>query len=534
MELRLAINNHIFEKIWKKIKKLPLTFIIIMLGIELSALATAVSYFHNIVVAYGDAESHLNISKRIIDSLTPGFAQMGGIWLPMPHILMLPFIWSDTLWRTGLAGALVSGISYVVSGYFLYKTTMLLTNNRLTSFMAFFVFATNPNILYLQSTPMTELPLIAFFILSSYYFIKFIKDTNNYVALMLASFFGFCATLTRYDGWFLVLFEAAFVVLLHIKRKFNWNELQGKVIFFSTLAFFGIALWMLWDYLILGDAFYFTNSQFSAKSQQQAWKARGELPAYHNIPVAFLYYFVTAMSNVGLIVTGLTLIGIVYYLMDKQQKGRVYVFILMSVPFIFNVFTMFLGQSVIFIPSITPTSFEWRLFNVRYGVMMVPFAAVFLSYAFQKSKTISRWLIVGLLIFQFGLFGIGYSRIISLADGTEGLSQEKQDYAELWFTKEYDGGLVLIDDFARTMSIIRSNVPMQNIIYIGTKPYWEISMVSPERYAKWIIMQRDDIVWTALYANKKEQDDLYKYYEKVYTSPNVLIFKRNTKLNAKN
>ncbi len=529
MQLNFTINWTILNKLRKFFSLFPLSYIVILLAVEASALATAYSYFNNYIVAYGDAESHLNISKRVIHSLTPGIAQLGGIWLPVPHILMLPFVWFDFLWRTGLAGSIVSGVCFVISSFFLYKTALLLTRSKLTSFIAFAVFATNPNILYMQSTPMTELPLIAFFILSTYYFIKFIYDSNNFVALTLAGFFGFCATLTRYDGWFLVMFEAMIIVLLHLKRKINWNELQGKVILFSTLAFFGIALWMLWDYLILGDAFYFTNSQFSAKSQQQSWLARGELPAYHNVVLAVIYYLVTAMSNTGVIILGVAIVGLVMYIQRTRHFNRIFVLIIMGVPFIFNVFTMFLGQSVIFVPSITPTDFEWRLFNVRYGVMMMPFVAFFVAYAFHKSSLIGKYMVTGMILFQFALFGIGYSRAISLADGTEGLSQYKQDYAEIWFTEKYDGGLVLMDDYARTMSVIRTTVPMQKIIYIGTKPYWEISLERPEKYARWIIMQKDDLVWSSLIDNPKKQGALYKYYEKAYTSPNILIFKRNEK-----
>src|SRR4051812_47166267 len=76
---------------------------VLVLSIIASVLATWYSYAHGIIVAYGDAESHLNIAKRVVDSLTPGFAQLGGIWLPLPHILLLPFVKFDFLWRTGLA-----------------------------------------------------------------------------------------------------------------------------------------------------------------------------------------------------------------------------------------------------------------------------------------------------------------------------------------------------------------------------------------------------------------------------------------------
>src|SRR5437899_2515328 len=79
----------------------------IVLSVSLAIVSTAYFFLHNNLIAYGDAESHLNIAKRVSGSLTPGFAQLGGIWLPIPHILLIPFVAIDPLWRSGLAGAII-------------------------------------------------------------------------------------------------------------------------------------------------------------------------------------------------------------------------------------------------------------------------------------------------------------------------------------------------------------------------------------------------------------------------------------------
>ena len=67
---------------------------------------------------------------------------------------------------------------------------------------------------------------------------------------------------------------------------------------------------------------------------------------------------------------------------------------------------------------------------------------------------------------------------------------------------------------------------MQNIIYVGTKPYWEVSLKAPEIYATWVVMQKDDSVWKSIAENPKVLGRLYKYFDKVYTSPKILIFKK--------
>ncbi len=509
--------------------------------------ATIYFFMHGLTLAYGDAESHLNIAKRVVDSLTPGLAQLGGIWLPLPHIFLIPFVYFNSLYRTGLAGSIVSGVCFVISSVFIYKLSYVVTKHKPASLFAAAIFMLNPNILYLQATPMTELVLLVFFILSTYYFVLFLYGTRRTVSFVAAAFFGFCATLSRYDGWGLVLMEAAIVFLFYLPYKFDWKKasgkfmekfgswrtLEGRVIMFATLAFFGILLWLGWCGLILGDPLYFAHSQFSASSQQNSWLLRGELPAYHHILVAIQYYAVTAAQNMGLITTVVAVIGLIFFLVDRKSKARFFTFLLLAVPFIFNVATLYLGQSVIFIPALTPISWGWQIFNVRYGVMMIPFFAFCGGFIFYKVSE-TKWrlpagaLIVTLFVAQTILFSSGAADAITIQDGREGLSSDISNVsaAEIWFDHNYDGGLVLLDDFSRPISIARSPVDMRNIIYIGNKPYWDDSLVAPEKYATWIIMSQNDAVWQGIWNNPTVKARLFKYFNKVYTSDQILIFKR--------
>lgn len=532
MNLTISINLKKWrERLKWAYTQLPWNWVVAGLAFVFSWTMIAWAYLNDYIIAYGDAESHLDIAKRVVHSLTPGFAQLGGIWLPIPHLMMLPFIWLDPLWRSGIAGSIVSSFAYIVSALFIYKTIGLLTRNRFAAFAGSLVFMLNPNILYMQTTPMTELSLIMFFVLSIYFFIRFIRNDNYLFSLIAAAFFGFCATLTRYDGWFLVGFQALTILVMYIGKVFKegkemWKKMEGKFLLYATPAFFGIFLWLLWDFIILGDALYFTNSEFSAKAQQQNWLVRGELPAYHNIFQSIAYYVVTAMSNAGVFMFFIATVGFVSYLLHKESKKRFLIAFVLATPFIFYIVTLFVGQSVIFIPHLTPVGFEWRLFNVRYGLMAVPFVAIFSGWLFYRSKAAGKVLLITLFFLQFALYFIGYSKVIAWEDGTVGLSHAKRPAAEKWFREHYDNGLVLLDDYARTMSIIRSGIPMQSVIYIGNKPYWQESLVAPERYARWIVMQRNDSVWSAIYDNEAVRGRLFKYFQKVYTSPEILIFRR--------
>ena len=501
-----------------------LTFIVGVLGVITSTYLFAT----NNLLLYGDAESHLNIAKRIVDSLTPGFAQLGGIWLPLPHLLLLPFVIFDPLWRSGLAGSIVGGISYIIAAIFVFKIIFLITKNRIASYAGFFVFATNPNILYLQSTALGELTLIAFFVLSVYYFLKYLHNCSSLPPLILSAFFGFCATLSRYDGWFLVLFESFCLITFFVIKRKKYSQMEGILILFSTLAFFGIFLWFLWDGLILHDPFYFTNSPFSAKSQQKGWLERGQLVTYKNLPLSTIYYSDATARNIGFIITGLDLTGLLLFVFTKNYPHKIYTILLLGFPFIFYIITLYLGQSIILLPDVTPKNFTWHLFNARYGVIMIPFSAFFIGVLFTKKNYLFNIFLLIMIGIQLFSFYNGTESVITYEDGKNGLSAMKQPDAQVWMAHHYDKGLVLLDDYARTISIIKSNIPLQNVIYVGNHPYWEKALKDPQQHVTWVVLQKNDTVWNYLFLTKTQQNNLYKYYQKVYTSPTVIIFKRNT------
>lgn len=548
MTINFSIPLEHFKKVAHIFNRVSWIKACFLLSLLLSAGSTAYFFQEGTLIAYGDAESHLNISKRVIHSLTPGLAQLGGIWLPLPHLLMVPFVYIDYLWRTGLAGAIVSGICFIISSIYIYKTSFLLLNNKTASLVAYLVFVTNPNILYMQSTPMTELPLILFFVLSSYYFLLWLKNTDDILALIKAGLWGLCASLSRYDGWFLVAVQSVLVCVANFAfdnnltqwRQITWEKFkhtfykaEGQTILFTTLAFAGIVFWLSWDWIILGDPLYFTSSQFSAKSQQQGWLAKKQLPAYHDLIESVKYYTVTSMSASGILLFGVAISGLILFIKDKTDPKKYFILPLLMVPYMFYVLTLFMGQSLIFIPHITPITFEWTLFNVRYGVMMISIVAIFVAYCFHYVKSFGKIVILSLCCAQLGLYIIGYSKVIAYDDGTIGLSSNKNPDAQFWLAKNYDSGLVLMDDYKRIFSLIRTNIPMQKVIYIGNKPYWEESLKNPELYAKWIIIQKDDTMWKTFYETTDKQGRLYKYYEKVYTSDDILIFKLSSQYRTK-
>src|ERR1700680_2602759 len=139
------------------------------------------------VLLYGDAVAHINIARRVFDSKTPGLLQLGTVWLSLPHLLMIPFLLSDEMWRRGVGGSIPSMVAYVfgVIGMFRLVRGALSWNvkpDRRASFAAWtaaFVFAANPNLIYMQATAMGESLYLALFTWAIVYFGEFMRGEEK-------------------------------------------------------------------------------------------------------------------------------------------------------------------------------------------------------------------------------------------------------------------------------------------------------------------------------------------------------------------
>src|ERR1043166_3140684 len=92
---------------------------VILLLAAISVTAAGWCLARGYVLYYGDAEAHLNIARRILDSRTPNVAQIGTAWLPLPHLIMLLFAKRDGGGGTGLAGTIPSSAGSFLAGAFL-------------------------------------------------------------------------------------------------------------------------------------------------------------------------------------------------------------------------------------------------------------------------------------------------------------------------------------------------------------------------------------------------------------------------------
>src|SRR4026207_990074 len=49
--------------------------------------AWVIFFRQGFVLSHYDAKAHLVVARRVFDNLTPGWQQVGAVWLPLPHLL---------------------------------------------------------------------------------------------------------------------------------------------------------------------------------------------------------------------------------------------------------------------------------------------------------------------------------------------------------------------------------------------------------------------------------------------------------------
>lgn len=484
--IKISFSKKRLGKINSFIKKYALWLIAIFLS-AIAIFTFSVYHRNGLGLAYNDARSHLDIGRRVVENLKPGLAQLGSVWLPLPHILMVPTIWHDFMWHSGLAGALVSMISFVITGLLIYKFLEKLGVGILGRLIAVAVFISNMNILYLQSTAMTELLLIVTMTAGAYELMLWHKN-DNLLNLIRSAFWIMLSALVRYDGWFL-LFFATLLVTIHTWRKYGYKVTEGMVVLFCTLAGFGIFLWLLWNQLIFKDALYFMFGPFSARAQQTQLEQAGDLLTKANLWLSLKVYLLALIYNAGAFTSLLGLIGAVIFWLNKKIKPQIKMASLaLLVPFIFNVLALYLGHSVLFIQGVSGKT--W--FNVRYGVMMVPSLAIFTGFLVDKAKDF-RGVVIGLFLFVT-FFSIANVDAVTIDDARVGSSQKNVSEVSGWLeehTKD-EKGFILISAASHDAIIFSSGLPMKKFIHEGTGAYWESATTSPDRWARWIVMRTHD------------------------------------------
>ena len=428
-------------------------------------------YRHGYTLYYGDAEAHLNNARRILDSRTPTVEQVGTVWLPLPHLLMMPFAGNNHLWQSGLAGVFPSVAAFVIGGLLLFLSVWRLLGGPAAAWTALVVFALNPNLLYLQSVPMTE--ALFFACLCGILWCSLQDGALGLIGLLVASN---AASLTRYEGWFLIPFVAVYV---WIKSKS-----AGKAILFASGASIGPLAWLIHNQVYWHDPLEFYWGQWSAKAiyARQLASGMAPYPGDHDWSKAWEYFSAAVRATIHPVILMVAAAGV---LLAFWKRAWWPVVLLLLAPG-FYLWSMHGSGTPIFLPTLPP--FSW--YNTRYGLAALPLVAVTLGAAvcWLPRKV---WMLGPTL-------GVCLSALPYLASSQPSIcwresevnSEERrawQHQTGSYLSSVYRGGGILASLGSLSGSFREAGIPIREVLHEGNHPAWDQVILDPssatERWA---------------------------------------------------
>jgi hypothetical protein len=358
---------------------------VLMASVLLGFMALIICYGRGYLLLYGDAVAHLGIARRIVDTRNPGLVQMGGVWLPLPHLLMLPFVWRMAWWQSGLAGAWPSLGCYILGVVGFYRLCRRMLTPR-WALAAVVFFGLNPNLLYLSTTAMTEplfLALLIWMTLVTVECVDAIRASAEKRVARRMIWLGaiiVAAVFTRYDGW--VLGAAAWcIVTWQLWRAGDlWRRVGPAFAGFTLLAVSGPLLWLWYNQNFYHDPLDFMRGPYSAPAIEKKTSPVGA-PHYrewHRPLRALLFFTRTAQVDAAAWETGFAVMaGALAGLWIAVRRRTALSSLLLWVPLVFYVYSVAYGSVPIFIPQLYPHSY----YNSRYGLELLPALALFACIA---------------------------------------------------------------------------------------------------------------------------------------------------------
>lgn len=474
------------------------------------------------ILYYGDAESHLNIARRVLDSRTPGFEQLGTAWLPLPHLLMLPLVKRDDLWRSGLAGAISSAVCFVLGVTLLFAAARRVFASTRAGAIAAALYALNPNVLYLASAPMTEPVFFAALAGLLYFTVRFGESQSLWSAAG-AGVAALAGTLTRYEGWFLIPFAALYLLLAGGRRR--WSA----PLVFAAIALLGPLSWLAYNRWLYSDFLEFYWGPYSPKAIQGG----APYPGLGDWRAAVVYFGWAVRACAG---APLFFLGAAGFL-AALWKRALWPVVLLALPGAFYVWSMHSsGGTPIYLPNLWPHSY----YNSRYGLTLMPLVAF---CAAAIAAVLEKWrqgLVAGVVLVAIAIepwlldarpenwITFKEAEVNSVARRT--WTHEAADF----FRTHYRPGNGILTSFGDYTGVFReAGIPLRATLTGDNGPAWLAAVLRPDLvlWEQWAMVMGGDPAQTAINRARRRGPN-YELVTKVVVkrAPVIEIYERRLAL----
>ena len=468
-----------------------------------------------LVLAHYDAKAHLVVARRVVDSLTPGWRQIGAVWLPLPHLIQILPTQIDFFYRTGTFGSLLSVACFAVATLTLSRLVLLMTGSRLGAIASGGLFILNPNLLYVHSTPMTEPLLLAGTLLSVLGLWEWLAAPSTSSPPRTLGWTLFLTTWTRYEAWPILvaaLAAAAFVlwrrgtslsgVAQQTWRLARWPA--AAVLLFVVLSRLTVGAWFV------SGGFYERDPTYDAqigKSLLAIWWGTHRLSGY-------------VLEIVGLTTA---LVIAIRALRDRALTP--------------NVVTVALFAAAA-LPAFA--FYEAHPFRIRYMVPLVSACALFCGVAVgtlvsgaQKWMRPAGWLLAATLLASTLIESPPWSRqspllVEAQLDAVNSIARQRVTGC---LAPRYHGEKVLasMGSLAHYMQeLSREGFAIADFIHEGNGALWDLALeTGAASHAGWMLVEEESEGGDVLAQHVRRDHDFVRGMTKVCEGGGVSLYERD-------
>lgn len=478
--------------------------------------AAAALHYHAIglSLAHYDARAHLVVARRVFDSLTPGWQQVGAVWLPLPHLLDAMPVQIDWLYRTGYSAVAISIAAMAVAAWSIARLIEQATGSLIGGFVAAALLMLNPDVLYLQSTPMTEPLLFGTTFLAVALIAQWaaaVGGSQLWRISMAPGWAAIAAILTRYEAFPIVgaAIALSFAVLMRrgLSSAAAFRAVRG-------LAFY--PMWALAAFIINSKvsvgSFFVSGGFFVAENPAlghpwaawlQVWEGLGRLAG----PVV---PWLAVLSAIGLVVT------FVRPLDHGRDERRAAVLVLsLAACAALPLYAYFKGHPV----------------RVRYDVPLVAACAAIVGSGVallpRRAQPIAGALVIGLSLWHVRPFD--RTAPVVVESQREAPNQEGRRVVTSYLSAHWDGQPILMSmgslgHYMHDLSLAGFGV--RDFIHEGNGEIWKYAVAHPHPVAEWIAIEERAEGGDALHWQALNDANFLRGYERVAEGGNVALYRR--------
>ncbi|MCY9513104.1 hypothetical protein [Paenibacillus apiarius] len=426
---------------------------------------------HKIGYMHSDAISRVANAFYVLYSGDPHLGAIGFIWNPLPSLVEIIFLVFypifPALASSGLAGVLMSSLFAGFTASLLVRAGDYHGISRWISVGISLLFALNPFMFLFGMNGLSDAPFIFFTMHAVIHLTYWMKDRHvgNLLKVSLSLALAFW---TRYEAVpFAVGLGAAVVLALLYRLKKNKEEKQtpakdkyqqaesALTLVWSPIVYSGL-LWVFLNYIIMGNPFYFLNSEYSNVEQSAVLATDIKFQHLIGHPWNSFVFVLGKMLYFSIPLFGVALLRIV----NRRWRMWELVGLLCMVSSI---------VALQYLLVVKGTSFGW----FRYFMYVFPITVAWLPY--ELSKVRKSWLnssiiLVSLVLSVVVLTGALFdpevapdeNKMLHAYEHAEEMEVDRQ--VARYLDSELQRDIILMDSYSAYYVILSSEQPSRFII----------------------------------------------------------------------